>query len=149
MYKNRKYFAIGTSVLLIMLLCFDYFYLKSFNFLTFFIFTIILPSSLYSFASAAIIVGFQNKRNSWISMIISSLFFVLCIGGFLLFFLRDNVVRSIIENTKKIIGESSELTISNINVNFHFSSFLMLGLVVLSITKIFQIIFFKAKKELS
>lgn len=115
---------------------------SSFNFLSAFAFIVIVPVLLFS-SSVALIVNKLNTRKKienyiiFVASVLYSVAFYLLVNTLI----SETVVSEIINNTKDIVGDAENLSISNVSFNNNLSSVFMVFLMVLVFTKIAQFIF--------
>ncbi|WP_429954865.1 hypothetical protein [Enterococcus sp. AZ192] len=115
---------------------------SSFNFLSAFAFIVIVPVLLFSISVALIVnkLNIRKKIENYIIFVASVLYsvaFYLLVNTLI----SETVVSEIINNTKNIVGDAENLSISNVSFNNNLSSVFMVFLMVLVFTKIAQFIF--------
>ncbi|MGX7127959.1 hypothetical protein [Enterococcus wangshanyuanii] len=115
---------------------------SSFNFLSAFAFIVIVPVLLFSSSVALIVnkLNIRKKIENYIIFVASGLYsvaFYLLVNTLI----SETVVSKIINNTKDIVGDAENLSISNVSFNNNLSSGFMVFLMVLVFTKIAQFIF--------
>lgn len=144
---RKKQILMMSSVLIIAIIALNVLFLQKLNFLTFFIFMIIIPVILFSFIAASVVSIKSRNKKAHVLLGILSFIFTIILGCILYLVMTKDTINHIINNTYHLVEQTNNVSISNINVNMTPSSFVMLGFVIFVLSEINYTIIKKLEKN--
>ena len=109
--------------------------IENLNLFTFFLFVIICPAILFAICTNYII---RNVKSDTLQITIASALFVFIILAFSYFRISDSALVAIAKNTAVLTQNIAGLTVTNLDLDFSISSFVMLFLLEFILIKLLR-----------